>query len=164
MVAILWLAALAVPPRSAGAILFLILFTVTLPCSVVGFWNATIGFLIVSGSRDPVTVVNPVAANGGGDEPITASTAILMCIRNEPPDRVARNLRPLLGGLAAARVAHRFHIYVLSDTGDREIIAAEDARLTAFAAKWRDAVEITYRRRSTSAGFKVGNIRDFCDR
>ncbi len=164
MAGIVWLAAMAVPPRGAGAILFLVLFTVTLPWSVVGFWNATIGFLIMSGARDPVAAVNPMAANIHEDEPITASTAILMCIRNETPNRVTRNLRPLLDGLVAAHVAHLFHIYVLSDTGDPEIIAAEDACLSAFAAKWRDTVEITYRRRAANIGFKAGNIRDFCDR
>lgn len=164
MAAILWLAAMAVPPRGAGAILFLLLFTATLPWSVVGFWNATIGFLIMRGSRDPVATVNPMAANIRGDEPIAASTAIVMCIRNESPNQVARNLRPLLDGLVAARVAHLFHAYVLSDTSDPEIIAVEDACLGAFAAKWRDTVEITYRRRPANTGFKAGNIRDFCDR
>src|SRR5215831_4986885 len=45
MAAVLWLAIVAVPPYSAGAIAFLVLFTITLPWSVIGFWNATIGFL-----------------------------------------------------------------------------------------------------------------------
>jgi len=164
MAGLVWLAAMAVPPRSAGAILFLVLFTVTLPWSAVGFWNATIGFLIMSGARDPVAAVNPMAANIRGDERIAASTAILMCIRNEAPNRVTRNLRPLLDGLAAAGVADRFHVYVLSDSSDPEIVAAEDASLPAFAAKWRGALEIAYRRRAANIGFKAGNIRDFCDR
>ena len=43
MAAVLWLAAIAVPPHSFGAISFLVLFTVTLPWSVVGLWNAVIG-------------------------------------------------------------------------------------------------------------------------
>ena len=33
---------------------------------------------------------------GDGDEPITTSTAILMCVRNEDPERTVRNLQPLL--------------------------------------------------------------------
>jgi membrane glycosyltransferase len=161
---ILWLAAMAVPPRSAGAVLFLALFAVALPWSVVGFWNAIIGFLIMSCSRDPIAAVNPMAAHIDDDEPATALTAILMCIRNETPNQVTRNLLPLLDGLVAARVAHLFHVYVMSDTSDPEIIATEDACFGAFAAKWRDTVPVTYRRRAVNTGFKAGNIRDFCDR
>ena len=37
MAATLWLAMVAVPPYSAGGIAFLVLFTVTLPWSVLGF-------------------------------------------------------------------------------------------------------------------------------
>ena len=66
MTGILWLAALAVPPRGAGAIIFLALFAVTLPWSVVGFWNASIGLLIMRGCRDPVAAVNPMAARVRG--------------------------------------------------------------------------------------------------
>jgi len=77
---------------------------------------------------------------------------------------VTRNLLPLLDGLEAARVAHLFHAYILSDSSDPEIIAGEDACFGAFAAKRRGAVPVTYRRRAANTGFKAGNIRDFCDR
>jgi membrane glycosyltransferase len=56
MAAVLWLAAVAVQPHSAGAISFLVLFIVTLPWSVVGFWNAVIGFLIMRFCRDPAAM------------------------------------------------------------------------------------------------------------
>ncbi len=164
MAAVLWLAAVAVPPHSAGAISFLVLFTITLPWSVIGFWNAVIGFLLMRLCRDPAATVNPLAASIRGDEPITASTAILMCIRNESPDPVTRNLRPLMEGLVEARVAHLFHVYVLSDSSDPDIIAAETALFDAFAAEWQSVIPVTYRRRAVNTAFKSGNIRDFCDR
>lgn len=164
MIAVLWLAAVAVPPYSLGAIAFLVLFTITLPWSVIGFWNAFIGFLIMRLARDPVAAVNPLAASIRGNEPITASTAILMCIRNESPDQVTRNLQPLLDGLVQARVAHRFHVYVLSDSSDPGIIAAETSCFDDFAARWQGIVPITYRRRAVNTAFKSGNIRDFCER
>ena len=94
------------------------LFAVTLPWYVIGFWNATIGLLIMRFARDPVAAVTPVAGRVRGDEPITASTAILLCIRNEPPERVARLLEPMMEGLAARGVGERFHVYVLSDTSE----------------------------------------------
>ena len=103
------------------------LFAITLPWYVIGFWNATIGLLIMRFARDPVAAVTPVAGRVRGDEPITASTAILLCIRNEPPERVVRHLAPMLEGLAAHADAGRFHVYVLSDTSEPAIAAAEDA-------------------------------------
>jgi membrane glycosyltransferase len=164
MAAVLWLAAVAVPPYSVGAIAFLVLFTVTLPWSVVGFWNATIGFLIMRFCRDPAAAVNPLAASIRGDEPVIASTAILMCIRNESPEQVTRNLQPLMDGLVQARVAHLFHVYLLSDSSDPGIIAAETSCFEAFTAKWQGTIPVTYRRRAVNTAFKSGNLRDFCDR
>ncbi len=164
MAAVLWLASVAVPPRSFGAIAFLVLFTVTLPWSVIGFWNAVIGFLIMRLYRDPATAVNPLAASIRGDEPVTSSTAILMCIRNESPDQVVRNLQPLLEDLVKAQVAQLFHVYLLSDSSDPGIIAAETTQFEPFIARWRGTIPVTYRRRAVNTAFKSGNIRDFCDR
>jgi membrane glycosyltransferase len=161
---VLWLAVVAVPPYSAGGIAFLLLFTVILPWSVVGFWNAVIGFLIMRFAENPATAVNPMAASIRGDEPITASVAILMCIRNESPAQVVRNLEPLMNGLVRTGVAPFFHVYILSDSNFPEIIAEEASRFEAFTAKWNDTLPITYRRRAINTAFKSGNIRDFCDR
>ena len=118
------------PARPLDAVLAL---PVTLPWYVIGFWNATIGLLIMRFARDPVAAVMPAAGRVRGDEPITASTAILLCIRNEAPERVARLLEPTMEGLAARGVAARFHVYVLSDTSKAEIAAAESAQFAALA-------------------------------
>ncbi len=166
MAGLLWLAAtaLSVGGLDGFDIALLALFAVTLPWSVIGFWNATIGFLIMRFARNPTAVVCPVAANIRGDEPIRVSTAIVICIRNEVPDRVLRNLKPLMSGLVAAGVAERFHVYVLSDTSDPEIALAEDAQFAAFADAWADRLPVTFRRREVNTGFKAGNVRDFCER
>ena len=105
-----------------------------------------------------------MAARIRGDEPVTASTAILLCIRNELPERMIRNLEPLLAGLDAAGYGGRFSLYVLSDTSDARIASAEQACFAALASRWRDQVGITYRRRALNTGYKAGNIRDFCER
>ena len=112
------LASAAVPPRSFGAILFLLLFAVTLPWTVIGFWNAAIGLAVMRCARDPIAAVNPTAAKICGDEPIEASTAVLMCVRNENPAQVIRNLQPLIKELIANHVAPLFPIYLLSDSDD----------------------------------------------
>jgi membrane glycosyltransferase len=161
-----WLSVIALSPGGFGTsdLILVMLFAVTTPWFVIGFWNATIGLLIMRFAHDPVAAVTPVAAHVRGDEAITTSTAILLCIRNEPPERVARLLEPMLEGLAASGVGQRFHVYVLSDTDHPDIAAAEQSRFTALAGQWRGRVDLTYRRRPNNSGFKAGNIRDFCER
>src|SRR5262245_32717172 len=156
--------ALSVGGLGAVDLLILALFAVTLPWTVVGFWNATIGFLVMRFSRDPVAAVIPVAARVRGDEKVTATTAILLCIRNEAPDRVIRNLEPMLNGLCAAGVADLFHLYAPSDTSDAQLAGREDTRFAALPAHWRARLGITYPPGDTNAGLKAGNIRDFCER
>src|SRR5579872_4022904 len=104
----LFAAALAADGLDRLDIALLGLFLITLPWTVIGFWNAAIGFLILRFAHDPVGAVTPAAARVRGDEPITAAVALLACIRNEDPLRVIRNLTPMLEGLAPA--GERFHL------------------------------------------------------
>src|SRR5262249_21348083 len=106
----------------------------------------------------------PVAGRVPADAPITTSTAILVCTRNEPPERVARMLEPMLQGLATRGVGEHFHVYVLSDTDEHEIATAEDVCFATLAGSWRGRIALTYRRRSHNVGFKAGNVGDFCAR
>jgi membrane glycosyltransferase len=163
--ALLWLAGTALSPGGLAAtdVVLLVLFAITLPWYVIGFWNATIGFLIMQIARDPVAAVTPVAGRLRGDEPIIAFTAILLCIRNEPAERVARLLEPMLDGLARHGVGEHFHVYVLSDTVEADA-AAEEKRFAALARQWEGHVALTYRRRADNVGFKAGNVGDFCQR
>jgi membrane glycosyltransferase len=135
-----------------------------MPWSVIGFWNATIGFFIMRFARDPVATVLPAAARVRGDDPITASTAIAIFVRNEPPDRVIRNLDAMMRELASAGVADRFHLYVLSDTSQPDIAMLEEKQFGALADEWRGRVPVIYRRREVNTAFKAGNFWDFCQR
>jgi membrane glycosyltransferase len=164
--ALAWLCAEALSVDGLGVTgwALVIMFTVTLPWTVISFWNATIGLLIMRFARDPVAAVTPIAGQVRGDEPIIASVAILACIRNEPPERVTRGLVPMMEGLAAHGVGERFHLYVLSDTSDPAIAAAEENCFASLTQSWRGRLAVTYRRRTLNAGFKAGNIRDFCER
>jgi membrane glycosyltransferase len=163
---VLWLTAIALSADGLDTldIVILVLFAATLPWSVIGFWNATIGFAIMRFARDPIAAVLPAATRVSGHEPITAATAILLCIRNESPERVIRNLKPMMADLAAAGVGDRFHVYVLSDTSDAAIAQQEDASFGLLAQRWDGRLGLTYRRRTDNAGFKAGNVRDFCER
>jgi membrane glycosyltransferase len=166
MAAMIWLTARTLAPGGLGVldIVLIALFALTLPWAVIGFWNAVIGLLVMRLAEDPIAAVLPAVERLRGDEPITASTAILLCTRNEPPDRIVRNLQPLLAGLAEAGVGDRFHLYVLSDTSNPTIAVDEERQFGKLEADWRDRIAVTYRRRANNEGYKAGNIADFCAR
>jgi membrane glycosyltransferase len=166
MIGMIALAALALSPGGLSTIdiLLLVLFAITLPWMGAGFWNAIIGFLILRLSPDSIAAVTPQAARIRGDEPICASTAILLCIRNELPERMMRNLQPMLAGLEKSGFADFFHVYVLSDTSDPHVAAVEKESFTALAKHWAGRIAMSYRRRTLNTGYKAGNIRDFCER
>ena len=165
MAGALALAASALRPGGFGIVdlALLALFAVTLPWMVAGFWNAVIGLLIVRFSADPVAAVMPMVTQIRGDELATTSTAILLCIRNELPDRTIRNLEPMLAGLDAAGYGGCFTLYVLSDTDDAGIASTEERCFAELTVRWRGRIEIIYRRRAVNTGYKAGNIRDFCE-
>jgi len=164
--ALIGLLVLALTPGGFDAVDFVlvVLFAVTLPWYVIGFWNGVIGLCIMRFARDPVATVMPTTARITGQEPIIAATAILVCVRNEPVERTASFLAPLLRGLAAHQSAARFHVYILSDSDNPLIAAAEDMQFAAFAQRMQGRLALTYRRRTANTAFKAGNIRDFCER
>jgi membrane glycosyltransferase len=162
----LWLAAVALAPGGLGLLdlAALVLFAVTLPWMAAGFANAVIGFVIMRFSADPVAAVLPAAGSIGEDQPIVSSTAILLCVRNELPRRIIRNLDTMLEGIHASGYGERFHLYLLSDTSDADLALSEEALFSELIARWRDRIAIDYRRRTVNSGFKAGNVREFCER
>ena len=110
-------AALFLPAGVDGwGIAMLLMFSLTLPWTTIGFWNALTGFLLMSFARDPEGLVAPHLRSIQGNEPISTSTAIGICIRNEDPARLSRNLRWMLERLAESGESRWFHLYMLSDS------------------------------------------------
>jgi membrane glycosyltransferase len=145
-------------------IIILGLFALTLPWMVVGFWNAIIGLLICQCVKDPITFILPKNMQVSDTSPITHSTAILLCIRNESPARLIRNLQAMLDELVNDHLGSFFHVYVLSDTNEATIAEEETASFEELRTMWHEQIQITYRRREDNTGFKAGNIADFCQR
>ena len=148
--------ALNVPGKTANSVALLFLFSLTTPWLALGFWNAIIGLVIMQTDRDPVRRPRRGAA--------VPSTAILMCVRNEPPERVILNLDAMLAEVEAAGCSGNFHLYVLSDTSRSDMIVAEEEAFDDLSRKWDGRFPVTYRRREANTGFKAGNIRDFLER
>lgn len=142
----------------------LLCFLVGLPWSVLGFWNAVIGFWLLHGVRDGLPRVAPFAAAGEQEEPLRLRCAVLMFVRNEDPARAFRRLRTIEASLAATGEAAAFDFFVLSDTSDPGIAALEEAEVARWRAASPAPERIVYRRRERNTGFKAGNLRDFCAR
>jgi len=140
----------------------LLAFMATLPWTVVGFWNAVIGLALMTFTRDSHAMLAPGLEASTDVDPITTSTALLVCVRNEDPARLRRNLGWMTSDLAGRTDPGGFHLYVLSDSSEPELAAEEERIAAELSARLGDALQVTYRRRDDRAGYKAGNIRDFC--
>ena len=126
-----------------------------------GFFTALMGFWVLwRGDR------HALSARSAGHGPIDAAarTALVMPICNEQVATVFAGLRATWEALDASSAAGLFDLYVLSDTNDPDIRAAE---LAAWAQLRRDAgngERIFYRWRQRRTKRKSGNVADFCRR
>lgn len=129
----------------------------------VGFWTAVMGFLQLLIGQDRYSIA---VRDGDLAGPIHADarTAIVMPIANEDVARVFAGLRASYESVRRAGTLDSFDFYVLSDSGDPDIAAAE-------IAAWRDLIaevggegRIFYRRRRRRVKRKSGNIDDFLRR
>lgn len=139
-------------------------FAVTVPWTVIGFWNAVVGWTLLSTRADPARAVFPGLAAAGDTSPITTRTALLMCVRNEDAETVARHLEVMMCGLSGQGVAAQFSVYVLSDSNLPGALRQEAAVFGQLRRRWRGHMQLRYRRRPLNTGFKAGNIQDFCRR
>ncbi|MGB5733113.1 MAG: glucans biosynthesis glucosyltransferase MdoH, partial [Thiohalocapsa sp.] len=162
--ATLMLRTLSIGGLSATDLAITALFTITLPWTAIGVWNAVIGFVIMRTTGDPARAVCPLLLDAANQDRITTRTALLSCVRNEDPRTVGRNLDLMIDGLVGAGVGDRFEVFVLSDSDWPEVIAAEEARVADLTDRWHGHLRVNYRRREQNPGFKAGNIRDFCER
>jgi len=139
-------------------------FAIGSPWTVLGFWNAVIGLWLLHGVRDPMRRVAPFAAAADSDAPISIRTAVLMTLRNEDPARAFLRLETVKQSLDATGYGERFDYFILSDTNDPAVAAAEEAAAEDWRRSLPDPDQVIYRRRSENTGYKAGNLRDFCER
>jgi membrane glycosyltransferase len=144
--------------------LLLVCFAIGTPWTVVGFWNALVGLWLLHGVEDAIGKVAPYAAAGAGGAPVTVRTAILMTVRNEDPARAVLRLKTVKASVDATGEGAAFAYFVLSDSDDPGVAAAEEAAFAAWKAEEGQGHRIVYRRRAVNAGFKAGNVRDLCER
>lgn len=166
-----WLAMMWAAARILGAggwsvvdMVLFACFAIGTPWTVLGFWNAVIGLWLLHVHKNPMLEVAPFAAAGDVPSSIQIRTAIFMTVRNEDPARAILRLKTVKASLDATGHGHTFSYFVLSDTSDPAVAAAEEKAVAEWKAADQDADRIVYRRRSENTGFKAGNVRDFCER
>ncbi|MDX2264656.1 MAG: glucans biosynthesis glucosyltransferase MdoH [Hyphomicrobiales bacterium] len=134
-----------------------------LPWTVIGFWNAIIGLVLLHVAKDGVRLVAPHIRAGDRRRPLRQRAAILMTIRNEDPARAFKRLRIVRASLLATGEEAAFDYFILSDTSKPEVAAEEERLFAEWKAEAPDA-RVIYRRRLENKAYKVGNVRDFIDR
>lgn len=143
--------------------ILMLCFIVGVPWTVLGFWNSVIGLWLLHGGRDAMDRVAPFAKAGDADVPLRIRTAVLMTLRNEDPARAFRRLNVVKASIDATGQGGAFDYFILSDTNDSDVAAAEQGMADAFAQEAGPG-RVVYRRRTDNTGFKAGNVRDFCER
>lgn len=92
------------------------------------------------------------------------NVALLVPVYNEEPWFVLGNARSMLEELRARGGAHRYAMFILSDTRDDTIAAEEQAGVEALRAEMPGDIALYYRRREQNTDKKVGNIADWVSR
>lgn len=138
-------------------------FLLVAPWSVLGLSNALLGLWLLHGARDGMAQVAPYA-RAAAPAPLNVRTAVVMTLRNEDCARAFARLRAIEASLALGGQGGAFDVFVLSDTSDASIAEAEEGAFARWRAGHSGASKLVYRRRDDNAGFKAGNVRDFCRR
>ena len=139
-----------------GVALFFILFT-----WIAGsFWTAVAGFMIRLVGHDPAAI-DPAEVAG---RPLHTRVAIAMPVYNEDPQRVEAGLDATWSSLQAETQHASFDLFILSDTTNADIAAAEEVMWQNLVARHRAAGRIFYRRRLDRSERKAGNILEFVRR
>ncbi|HEY4068404.1 MAG TPA: glucans biosynthesis glucosyltransferase MdoH [Burkholderiaceae bacterium] len=145
----------------------LLLFAVLFAWISAGFWTGVMGAWVLLRGKDRNAVTNSLR---GPQQPIAAEarTAIIMPICNEDVSTVFAGLRATYESLARSEGHGQFDFFILSDTNQPDLRAAEQAAWTQLvgALKRDDGtpVRVYYRWRQHRSKRKAGNVADFCRR
>jgi membrane glycosyltransferase len=137
------------------------LFSLLFAWVAAGFFTALMGFWVqLRGDphalRYQDVLHNPLSSD--------ARTAIIMPICNEQVATVFAGLRATCESLAAAGGSRLFDLYVLSDTSDPTLRAAELAAWAELRTTLGGCGRVYYRWRQHRTKRKSGNVADFCRR
>ena len=162
--ALLVLALSATGVSLLASIPLILLFALTFTWIAVAFWHAVIGFVLRLSGRDPYSLQRLPSVDCPARPLAPHRTALVMPIYNEDPVAVRAALTATARSLLAEGPADGFEIFVLSDTRDGGILAAEQAAVAGLQRELGQRLPLHYRHRPDNRGRKAGNLADFCRR
>lgn len=133
---------------------------------VTGFLTGLMGFWVMVRGDKHALSVRSVTAHTLAPE---ARTAIIMPICNEDVSTVFAGLRATCESVASTGHGATFDVFILSDSYDSGIAAAEraaweDLRAALAEHRQQPQVQVYYRLRTRRTHRKAGNVADFCRR
>ena len=145
----------------------LLLFGILFAWISAGFWTGLMGAWVMLRGRDRQSITH--ALKRALPIPPDARTAVIMPICNEHVATVFAGLRATFESLQRTAAHERFDFFVLSDTNDPDIRAAEQAAWGALVQALEGepgsaTVRVHYRWRQHRSKRKAGNVADFCRR
>ena len=143
-------------------ILLLTMFAILFCWISAGFWTALAGFLVLLRGRDAFSIARDLAH--APPLPADARTAIVMPICNEDVNRVYAGLRATYGSIQASAGAGHFDFFILSDSNQSDVRAAEMSAWEQLCREVGGFGRIFYRHRKRRVKRKSGNLDDFCRR
>jgi membrane glycosyltransferase len=160
--------------ESATEMALLVLFATLFAWISAGFWTGLMGAWVMLRGHDPQAVTNVLRGEGrNAGIPADARTAVIMPICNEHVATVFGGMRATFESLRATAWAERFDFFVLSDTSNPDIRAAEQAAWGQLVQSLESEtggetggapVRLHYRWRQHRSKRKAGNVADFCRR
>ena len=134
---------------------FLVLFSVNFTWISFAVAQATLGF-----ARSLMPQLRQIPEHQGE---LPFSTAILLPVYNESPQRIAAAVTAMRGELATHEPG-RYAFFILSDTNQADAWVAEEAVFRTIVAPTDAACPVFYRRRADNSERKAGNIADWVRR
>ncbi len=130
----------------------------------VGFWTALFGVWLMNRPKpDPLDLWRTLKQEDV-DEPITASTAIIMPVFNEDVTRVFEGLRAIYLSLEQTGQSKNYDFFILSDSNQTSQWIEEETAWLELCRQLNAFGRIFYRKRRKPINRKSGNVSDFCRR
>ncbi len=130
----------------------------------VGFWTALFGVWLMNRPKpDPLDLWRSLTPEDH-EQPISASTAIIMPIFNEDVTRVYEGLRAIYLSLEQTGQSKNYDFFILSDSTDTSKWIEEQTAWLELCRQLNAFGRIFYRKRRKPINRKSGNVSDFCRR
>lgn len=155
-----WLASV-LTPGGCGllAATLIVAFAIKATWVVINFWNAVIGFSVLRRGHAVLEGVVEPHSNAVRDR-----VAIAMTVCDENVAHLMARLKSVRQSLYATGYGDHFDYFLLSDSCDWNIAAAEISAVESWQAEPDGRQSLIYRRREQNAGSQHGNLYDFCQR